>query len=101
MLALSVGTLLGRRWQDGEGVLESLTLQTLVAAVAFTLVATARSTLAPPADINFWWSVLLGGVPVLVRRLRGLPAGAAPQRRDPGQRPALPHAAHHDAVGLS
>jgi len=58
MLALSLGTLLGRRWQDGESVLESLTLQTVVAAVAFTAVAAGRSTLAPPASSGFWWSVL-------------------------------------------
>ena len=58
MLALSLGTLLGRRWQGAEGVLESLTLQTVVAAVAFTAVAASRSTLTPPASSGFWWSVL-------------------------------------------
>jgi len=58
MLALSLGTLLGRRWQDGGSVLESLTLQTVVAAVVFTAVAGARSTLAPPDSSEFWWSVL-------------------------------------------
>ncbi len=61
-LALAVGTLLGRRWQDGrrqggEGVLEALTLQTAVAAVVFTAVAATRSSLAPPTGSGFWWSV--------------------------------------------
>lgn len=57
MLSLSVGTLLGRRWQGDEGVLESLTMQTVVATFVFVAAAAARSTITPPADSAFWWSV--------------------------------------------
>jgi len=100
MLALSVGTVLGRRWQSAEGVLESLTLQTLVAAVAFVAAAAGRSTLSPPDASGFWWSV---GWVICLSSFGGYGAYLLVlqrQRRHHGQYLAVPHAAHHHGVGL-
>ena len=58
MLALSAGTLLGRRWRAPETLLESLALQSLVAGVVFVTVATARAELTPPMSVGFWSSVV-------------------------------------------
>jgi drug/metabolite transporter (DMT)-like permease len=58
MLALSAGTLLERRLRLPVSLLESLTVQTLTAAVFFVTVATLDHHLSPPADPRFWWSVL-------------------------------------------
>jgi drug/metabolite transporter (DMT)-like permease len=57
MVALSTGTLLERRWRPAESPLESLTIQTVVAAAFFLAVATAGGSLQPPADPRFWWAV--------------------------------------------
>lgn len=57
MVALSSGTLLERRWRPGESALESLTVQTVVAAGFFVALAGAGGRLAPPADPRFWWAV--------------------------------------------
>lgn len=57
MLALAAGTLLHRRLRLPVSLLEALTVQTLTAALFFTVVAAADHHLRPPADPRFWWSV--------------------------------------------
>ena len=57
MAALATGTLLERRWRPAESPLESLTVQTVLAAGVFVAVAGAGGNLAPPADPGFWWAV--------------------------------------------
>jgi drug/metabolite transporter (DMT)-like permease len=57
-LALSAGTLLERRWQLPESLLESLTIQTVVAAAFFVAAAGATGHLRPPGDAGFWWAVV-------------------------------------------
>jgi drug/metabolite transporter (DMT)-like permease len=57
MLGLSTGTLLERRLRLPVSLLESLTVQTLTAAVFFVSVAALDHHLAPPTDPGFWWSV--------------------------------------------
>lgn len=58
MLSLSAGTLLERRLALPVSLLESLTVQTLTAAVFFMTVATLDGHVQPPGDPRFWWSVL-------------------------------------------
>jgi drug/metabolite transporter (DMT)-like permease len=58
MAALAVGTLLERRWRPAESPLESLTVQTVLAAGFFVAVAGAGGRLQPPADPRFWWAVV-------------------------------------------
>jgi drug/metabolite transporter (DMT)-like permease len=57
MAALATGTLLERHWRPAESPLESLTVQTVLAAGVFVAVAGAGGNLAPPADPGFWWAV--------------------------------------------
>jgi drug/metabolite transporter (DMT)-like permease len=57
MLALSAGTLLERRMHLPVPLLESLTVQTLTAAVFFVSVAAVGGHLAAPSAPGFWWSV--------------------------------------------
>jgi drug/metabolite transporter (DMT)-like permease len=57
MAALATGTLLERRWRPAESPLESLTVQTVLAAGFFVAVALAGGRLQPPADPRFWWAV--------------------------------------------
>lgn len=57
MLALSGGTVLERRWRPSRTLLESLTVQTVVTAIAFFAVAGALGNATPPASAGFWWSV--------------------------------------------
>ncbi len=58
MFSLSAGTLLERRLALPVSLLESLTVQTLTAAVFFLSLATVDGHLRPPADPRFWWSVV-------------------------------------------
>ena len=58
MFSLSAGTLLERRLALPVSLLESLTVQTLTAAVFFLTLATVDGHLRPPADPRFWWSVV-------------------------------------------
>lgn len=58
MFALAAGTLLERRLSLPVSLLESLTVQTLTAAVFFMAVAILDGHVRPPADPRFWWSVL-------------------------------------------
>jgi drug/metabolite transporter (DMT)-like permease len=57
MLGLSAGTLLERRLRLPVSLLESLTVQTMTAAVFFVSVAALDRHLSPPTDPGFWWSV--------------------------------------------
>ncbi len=57
MLGLSTGTLLERRLRLPVPLLESLTVQTLTAAVFFVSLAALDHHLSPPTDPRFWWSV--------------------------------------------
>lgn len=57
MVALALGTVLERRLRPPESPLESLSLQTVVAAAVFTGVAAGTGTLRPPDDPTFWWAV--------------------------------------------
>ena len=100
MLALASGTLLERRLRLPVSLLESLTVQTLTAAVFFLLVATRRRAPAAAGRPAVLVGGAVGGRAVDVRRLRLLPGGAAAQRRDPGQHAAVPDPADHRAVGV-
>ncbi len=57
MVALGAGTVWGRRMHVTETPLQSLTMQTAVAAGVFAVVAGATGQLRPPADPAFWWAV--------------------------------------------
>jgi drug/metabolite transporter (DMT)-like permease len=57
MLALSAGTVLERRLRLPVTLLESLTVQTLTAAVFFMVVVTLNHHVTPPSTAGFWWSV--------------------------------------------
>jgi drug/metabolite transporter (DMT)-like permease len=57
MLALSAGTLLERRLRVSASLLESLTVQSVTAAVFFWTVAVVNHHVQPPADPRFWWAV--------------------------------------------
>lgn len=57
MLSLAAGTLLSRRDRTPSSLLESLTVHSVVAMVAFVAAAAGRSALAPPTSAGFWWSV--------------------------------------------
>ena len=56
-VALSAGTLLERRWRLPHPAVESLAVQTVVAAAVWVAVAGATGELRPPADPTFWWAV--------------------------------------------
>lgn len=57
MVALSVGTILDRRWHPRGSVLEALTVQTFVVGALVVAEATVAGRLAPPAEPDFWWAV--------------------------------------------
>jgi drug/metabolite transporter (DMT)-like permease len=80
MASLSIGTVLERRWQPAESLLEAMTAQTLVVAIVFMLTAGVTGRIAPPASVGFWaavlWVVVLStfggyGFYFLVLRLQG------------------------------
>lgn len=57
MVALSVGTILDRRWHPRGSVLEALTVQTVVVGALVVAEAAVAGRLAPPAEPDFWWAV--------------------------------------------
>lgn len=58
MLALSVGTVLERRWRPATPVLGSLTVHCLVSTVVFVGAALVAGRMTPPAGADFWWAVV-------------------------------------------
>lgn len=56
-IALSVGTLLERRWRPATSSVDGLAVQTCAAAAAMLAIAVATGRLLPPADPVFWWAV--------------------------------------------
>ena len=99
MLGLSLGTVLDRRWDLDDGVLEALTVQTARRGGADG--RRRRDDRDPDAAGHH--GVLdgrrLGRRPLHVRRLRPLLLGAAPIGSHRRQHLALPHPAGHDALG--
>lgn len=57
MLALSVGTLLDRRWRLPTPLLDALTVHCVVSAGVFVASAAVAGRLDPPASGGFWWAV--------------------------------------------
>ena len=66
MLSLAGGTVLSRRLAPPESLLETVTLQACVTAVAFVLLAVGSGNATPPADADFWgavvWLVILASL---------------------------------------
>ncbi len=66
MLCLASGTVLTRRLSPPEGLLQTITMQAVVAAVVFQAAALASGQAAPPADAEFWaavaWLVVLASL---------------------------------------
>lgn len=58
VLALGTGTVLQRRWHLQDDLLQTITMQALVAGAAFMLVALLRGQAAPPATGDVWFAVL-------------------------------------------
>ncbi|MDO9380057.1 MAG: DMT family transporter [Nocardioidaceae bacterium] len=58
MLTMATGTLTERRWRTEESLLQVVTIQSVVAAVVFTVVAALTGQVAPPADPQFWAAVV-------------------------------------------
>lgn len=66
LVALSASAVLERRWQPATPLLLSVTVQTVVAAAAFTLLAAGNEALALPGDAStlqaLAWLVVLSGL---------------------------------------
>jgi drug/metabolite transporter (DMT)-like permease len=66
MMSLAVGTVLTRRLGPSESLLQTITMQAIVAAVAFMGAAALSGQAAPPADPGFWaavaWLVVLASL---------------------------------------
>lgn len=58
MLALSVGTLLERRWDLPTKPFDQLTIHCLTSCGVFVAAAAVTGRLAPPMTPAFWWAVL-------------------------------------------
>lgn len=58
VLALGTGTVLQRRWHLHDDLLQTITIQALVAGVAFMLVALATGHATPPTTWDVWFAVL-------------------------------------------
>lgn len=80
MLAMAASTLLERRWRTSESLLQVVTVQAVVAAVGYAVLAVALGGFAPPAEEQFWvavvWLVVLStlggyGTYVFVSRRQG------------------------------
>ena len=57
MVALSVGTVLDRRWRLDDDVVTGLATQTVAVAVVMVAAAQATGDLVPPASSAFWFAV--------------------------------------------
>jgi drug/metabolite transporter (DMT)-like permease len=57
MVCLASGTVLARRWQPPEDLLQTITMQSIVTAVLMMSGALATGQAAPPADPGFWGAV--------------------------------------------
>lgn len=55
---LGTGTILQRRWHQDDGLLQTMTIQAIVAGAAFMLVAAVRGHAAPPTTPGVWFAVL-------------------------------------------
>ena len=66
MLCLASGTVLTRRLSPAEDLLQTITMQAVVAAVVFLGAAVLSGQAAPPADPDFWaavaWLVVLASL---------------------------------------
>lgn len=58
VLALGTGTVLQRRWHLQDDLLQTITMQALVAGAAFMAVALLRGEAAPPTTPGVWFAVL-------------------------------------------
>ena len=66
VLCLGTGTVLQRRWHMHDDLLQTIAMQSIVAASAFMLVALVRGHAAPPTSLDVWgaiiWLVLLASL---------------------------------------
>ncbi len=58
VLALGTGTVLQRRWHLHDDLLQTITMQAIVAGAAFMVVALLRGHAAPPTTPGVWFAVL-------------------------------------------
>ncbi len=58
VLALGAGTVLQRRWHLHDDLLQTITIQALVAGASFMLVAMLRGHAMPPSTWDVWFAVL-------------------------------------------
>nr|WP_277604008.1 DMT family transporter [Agrococcus sp. ARC_14] len=58
VLCLGTGTVLQRRWHMHDDLLQTLTIQSIVAAAAFMLVALVRGQAAIPTSLEIWGAIL-------------------------------------------
>ena len=58
MLCLATGTVTERRLKPTESLLEAVTIQAVVSALAFVAIALATGTATPPATAGFWLAVV-------------------------------------------
>jgi len=58
VLCLGTGTVLQRRWHLDDDLLQTITIQAVVAAVAFMAVALLRGQAAPPTTPEVWFAIL-------------------------------------------
>jgi drug/metabolite transporter (DMT)-like permease len=58
VLCLGTGTVLQRRWHLQDDLLQTITMQAVVAGAVFMGVALLRGRAAPPATVELWFAVL-------------------------------------------
>lgn len=58
MLSLAAGTVLTRRWQPPETLLQTIMMQAVVTALVLMGVATISGQAVPPARLDFWVAVV-------------------------------------------
>ncbi|GEK80828.1 DMT family transporter [Agrococcus baldri] len=66
VLCLGTGTVLQRRWHMHDDLLQTLTIQSIVAAAAIMLIALVRGQAVPPTSLDVWgaiaWLVVLASL---------------------------------------